>query len=78
MALRPWSERTADVSGPKQVNIFDYVQDAPIGGNNTTVPLGKIYDTPGNTVMNTPLGALYELPGRYVWHQDPLDTSEKY
>lgn len=78
MALPPWSERTAVVAGPQPMNIFDYTEDAPIGGNNTTSPAAKIYNTPGNTPMNRVKGNLYELPGRYKWTQEVMDTSQKY
>ena len=79
MALRSWSERIADVSGPKQLNMLDYADDMPIGGNSISVIQGRIYNTPGNTILNTPSSSgLYELPGRYVWTSEPLDTSDKF
>ena len=78
MALPPWRERTADLSGPRPFDIHDFTEDVLIGGNSATVPQTKIYDTPGNTPMNRAKGNLYELPGRYVWTSEPLDSSEKY
>lgn len=78
MALPPWSERTADISGPRQISIYQFTDDVPIGGNAATVRTTKIYDTPGNTPMNRAKGGLQELPGRYVWTSEPLDTSQNY
>lgn len=62
MALAPWSERCAQMSGPPQ-KMGQTVPDCTIGGNSPGVVYGLIENTPGNTPMNRAQGGLASEPG---------------
>lgn len=65
--------RPMDFVGPFKAE--DYAGTVPLGNNDPTVPLGKLYGTPGNTPLNRVLGGLVEEPGRYSSNRNPRSNT---
>jgi hypothetical protein len=62
MALRPWAERCAEMSGPPQ-KMAQQMPDCTIGGNSPTMVYGLLEDTPTHTPLDRANGAVRSMAG---------------